>query len=120
MRPVGDWPVALITMRVCRPLHAPRSCPDAHPSPAPILLPESDTPNRGVIRKIGARQLRFTRRRHHSRCARRGGLDLPVGQVTSLGKSVPALGRWLTVLGRGWLPGAVGFRLAGHGGRLGR
>src|SRR5215469_4360766 len=41
-RPVGDWPVALITMRVCRRLPAPRSCPDAHPSPTPILLPEPD------------------------------------------------------------------------------
>ena len=30
MRPVGDWPVALITMRVCRRLPAPRSCPDAN------------------------------------------------------------------------------------------
>src|SRR6266581_3526735 len=42
MRPVGDWPVALITMRVCRRLPAPRSCPDAYPSPTPILLPEPD------------------------------------------------------------------------------
>jgi len=33
MRPVGDWPVALITMRVCRRLPAPRSCPDAHLRP---------------------------------------------------------------------------------------
>jgi hypothetical protein len=41
MRPVGDWPVALITMRVRR-LPAPRSCPDAHHSPTPILLPEPD------------------------------------------------------------------------------
>ena len=41
MRPVGDWPVALITMRVCR-LPAPRSCPDAHHSPTPILLPKPD------------------------------------------------------------------------------
>src|SRR6266702_2272300 len=41
VRPVGDWPVALITMRVCR-LPAPRSCPDAYHSPTPILLPEPD------------------------------------------------------------------------------
>jgi hypothetical protein len=41
VRPVGDWPVALITMRVCR-LPAPRSCPDAHHSPTPILLPKPD------------------------------------------------------------------------------
>ena len=39
MRPVGDWPVALTTMRVRR-LPAPRSCPDAHHSPSPILLPK--------------------------------------------------------------------------------
>ena len=42
VRPVGDWPVALITMRVCRRLPAPRSFPDAHHSPSPILLPEPD------------------------------------------------------------------------------
>src|SRR6266487_5012742 len=42
MRPAGDWPVALITMRVCRRLLAPRSCPDAYHSPTPILLPEPD------------------------------------------------------------------------------
>src|SRR5215831_19431988 len=29
-RPACDWPVALITMRVCRRLPAPRSCLDAH------------------------------------------------------------------------------------------
>src|SRR5690348_1598320 len=37
-RPVGDWPVALITMRVCRRLPAPRSCPDAHRSSLSVPL----------------------------------------------------------------------------------
>src|SRR5262249_46935090 len=38
LRPAGNWPVALITMRVCRRLPAPRSCPDAYLSPI-LLLP---------------------------------------------------------------------------------
>src|SRR5262252_7910692 len=42
VRPVGDWPVALITMRVCRRLPAPRSCPGAHPSPNSHSAPEPD------------------------------------------------------------------------------
>src|SRR2546425_5173980 len=37
-RPVGDWPVARITMRVCRRLPAPRSCPDAHRLPPSVPL----------------------------------------------------------------------------------
>src|SRR6266700_123704 len=36
VRPVGDRPVALITMRVCRHLPASRSCPDAHLRPLPF------------------------------------------------------------------------------------
>src|SRR5713101_7905834 len=42
VRPVGDRPVALITMRVCRHLPAPRSCSDAHLRPPPTLLLEPD------------------------------------------------------------------------------
>src|SRR6516225_5814107 len=36
MRPVGDRPVAQITMRVCCRLPAPRSCSDAHRRPLPF------------------------------------------------------------------------------------
>ena len=42
MRPVGDRPVALITMRVCRHLPAPRSCPDAHLRPLPFCSQNPD------------------------------------------------------------------------------
>src|SRR5690242_2241814 len=55
MRPVGDWPVALITMRLCRRLPAPRSCPDAHHSPTPILLPEPDLSTDPCTRFNGTR-----------------------------------------------------------------
>jgi len=64
MRPVGDWPVALITMRVCRRLPAPRSCPDAHRSSLSVPLDHDWGKATGSIQADD---------RHHARLAPGGG-----------------------------------------------
>src|SRR5713101_2044550 len=51
-----DWSVALITMRVCCRLPAPRSCPDAHLRPLPFCSRNQICPRlmrRGLFRLAG-------------------------------------------------------------------